>query len=81
MKRQYIILCNSFYSHVICLGTKIDWGISVMDYRFYSHVICLGTKMGASTSFLIVQFYSHVICLGTKMQAGQGNQQVGFTVT
>ena len=34
-----------FYSHVICLGTKIVMlGVRVVRL-FYSHVICLGTKI------------------------------------
>ena len=36
---------NKFYSHVICLGTKIYDAKEVKILMFYSHVICLGTKM------------------------------------
>ncbi len=34
-----------FYSHVICLGTKIGHDTCGDRSVFYSHVICLGTKM------------------------------------
>ena len=36
---------TQFYSHVICLGTKICDRIALVDTKFYSHVICLGTKI------------------------------------
>ena len=38
-------MTTEFYSHVICLGTKIKSKSKQCDVRFYSHVICLGTKM------------------------------------
>ena len=34
-----------FYSHVICLGTKIRFCAHFGIPPFYSHVICLGTKI------------------------------------
>nr|DAY52338.1 MAG TPA: hypothetical protein [Caudoviricetes sp.] len=34
-----------FYSHVICLGTKIYLSGILLCLQFYSHVICLGTKI------------------------------------
>ena len=34
-----------FYSHVICLGTKIIDKEYSVEVVFYSHVICLGTKI------------------------------------
>ena len=34
-----------FYSHVICLGTKIQLLTLTDASWFYSHVICLGTKI------------------------------------
>ena len=36
---------RKFYSHVICLGTKIQIMAVTLKCAFYSHVICLGTKM------------------------------------
>ena len=36
-----------FYSHVICLGTKIAMNFNDLQNSFYSHVICLGTKIDA----------------------------------
>ena len=36
---------NWFYSHVICLGTKIQEYEFATIQMFYSHVICLGTKI------------------------------------
>ena len=67
-----MIICTTkrterFYSHVICLGTKIDSVHAVLYCMFYSHVICLGTKMESELKFGACEFYSHVICLGTKM--------------
>nr|DAY52339.1 MAG TPA: hypothetical protein [Caudoviricetes sp.] len=37
-----------FYSHVICLGTKILKLQAWYVFMFYSHVICLGTKIESS---------------------------------
>ena len=52
-----------FYSHVICLGTKIV--ICSRDNRrtFYSHVICLGTKISnlALPTFVYHHFQIHYI--------------------
>ena len=56
-----------FYSHVICLGTKILCKVIVYTTTFYSHVICLGTKISLCVHVFIDRFYSHVICLGTKI--------------
>ena len=56
-----------FYSHVICLGTKIDEKILLIESMFYSHVICLGTKINLRRYHSAFLFYSHVICLGTKI--------------
>ena len=56
-----------FYSHVICLGTKIVVCGFWIHKSFYSHVICLGTKILLSSKFFKSVFYSHVICLGTKI--------------
>ena len=36
---------DMFYSHVICLGTKIVCSNTRYRKMFYSHVICLGTKI------------------------------------
>ena len=36
---------TQFYSHVICLGTKIIVDMVEDGIAFYSHVICLGTKI------------------------------------
>ena len=36
---------TGFYSHVICLGTKIMFNALLALELFYSHVICLGTKI------------------------------------
>ena len=38
-------MTTEFYSHVICLGTKIYYIKYSNHFLFYSHVICLGTKM------------------------------------
>ena len=56
-----------FYSHVICLGTKISCPSSQFLNSFYSHVICLGTKIYLLFIIMPYGFYSHVICLGTKI--------------
>ena len=56
-----------FYSHVICLGTKISISHISSATAFYSHVICLGTKILARVNRIKLKFYSHVICLGTKI--------------
>ena len=56
-----------FYSHVICLGTKISLLLVYTISGFYSHVICLGTKITFSWRCWTWKFYSHVICLGTKI--------------
>ena len=56
-----------FYSHVICLGTKITLSLNSLSSLFYSHVICLGTKMHNEQTVVDSSFYSHVICLGTKI--------------
>ena len=56
-----------FYSHVICLGTKITLSLNSLSSLFYSHVICLGTKMQRTHFCQWILFYSHVICLGTKI--------------
>ena len=45
-----------FYSHVICLGTKIDEEISFSIVEFYSHVICLGTKIQIFWKMSILSF-------------------------
>ena len=60
-----------FYSHVICLGTKIWCPQNSVIKMFYSHVICLGTKMCLTQTYQSLKFYSHVICLGTKMHNEQ----------
>nr|DAY52337.1 MAG TPA: hypothetical protein [Caudoviricetes sp.] len=60
-----------FYSHVICLGTKMCLTQTYQSLKFYSHVICLGTKITLSLNSLSSLFYSHVICLGTKMHNEQ----------
>ena len=70
-----------FYSHVICLGTKI---IAYTFYQlswFYSHVICLGTKMCRIDCVHNRMFYSHVICLGTKIGYERYKGRICFTVT
>ena len=56
-----------FYSHVICLGTKITLSLNSLSSLFYSHVICLGTKISIKKGTTTTTFYSHVICLGTKI--------------
>ena len=56
-----------FYSHVICLGTKIISWVFRIYPQFYSHVICLGTKIVSNAQIVGTTFYSHVICLGTKI--------------
>ena len=70
-----------FYSHVICLGTKISNYIFWMWFWFYSHVICLGTKIYIVVDRTQSVFYSHVICLGTKIDPAQESIFYGFTVT
>ena len=62
-----ILSKREFYSHVICLGTKIRIRKDFCAIPFYSHVICLGTKIRLTICFRLMQFYSHVICLGTKI--------------
>ena len=57
----------SFYSHVICLGTKMLNHAGQLIFVFYSHVICLGTKIDMVLETQPKMFYSHVICLGTKI--------------
>ena len=58
---------KQFYSHVICLGTKIHLLLDNSIILFYSHVICLGTKIYVIYWYIDRMFYSHVICLGTKI--------------
>ena len=70
-----------FYSHVICLGTKILLSACRLGLKFYSHVICLGTKISKIVRFGTVRFYSHVICLGTKIEQWCDEHGRGFTVT
>ena len=67
-----------FYSHVICLGTKIMRVDRFRDALFYSHVICLGTKITLSLNSLSSLFYSHVICLGTKISIKKGTTTTTF---
>ena len=52
-----------FYSHVICLGTKIDSPGASASGLFYSHVICLGTKISnlALPTFVYHHFQIHYI--------------------
>ena len=70
-----------FYSHIICLGTKIVLVVVTEWNRFYSHIICLGTKIWRQKQWEIMQFYSHIICLGTKIKAYRKDFTVCFTVT
>ncbi len=58
-----------FYSHVICLGTKMNRVVPFNGIGFYSHVICLGTKILKLQAWYVFMFYSHVICLGTKIES------------
>ena len=60
-----------FYSHVICLGTKMLLLKEDGRLVFYSHVICLGTKIRSTSAEMLFAFYSHVICLGTKINTGR----------
>ena len=52
-----------FYSHVICLGTKMKEVSKMQRYQFYSHVICLGTKISnlALPTFVYHHFQIHYI--------------------
>ena len=70
-----------FYSHVICLGTKIWRLVHKICPAFYSHVICLGTKIEKTIPELVEEFYSHVICLGTKIITPAKRPVSSFTVT
>ena len=70
-----------FYSHVICLGTKMCRIDCVHNRMFYSHVICLGTKMCRIDCVHNRMFYSHVICLGTKIGYERYKGRICFTVT
>ena len=81
MKQIISFHAFKFYSHVICLGTKIHCNAGDERIVFYSHVICLGTKMKQIISFHAFKFYSHVICLGTKIPNMLFAIAVGFTVT
>ena len=45
MGAYVVIMPDKFYSHVICLGTKIWAKGHNKTLLFYSHVICLGTKI------------------------------------
>ena len=52
-----------FYSHVICLGTKMCRHTLNSNLQFYSHVICLGTKISnlALPTFVYHHFQIHYI--------------------
>ena len=54
---------TGFYSHVICLGTKICTDLFLQQLLFYSHVICLGTKISnlALPTFVYHHFQIHYI--------------------
>ena len=54
---------GKFYSHVICLGTKIIMAGQRQPTEFYSHVICLGTKISnlALPTFVYHHFQIHYI--------------------
>ena len=45
MASKQLINAVKFYSHVICLGTKMASKQLINAVKFYSHVICLGTKI------------------------------------
>ena len=72
---------STFYSHVICSGTKITMVKKGEMLKFYSHVICSGTKINPVKSLSTFEFYSHVICSGTKISNTNVILRKRFTVT